>query len=169
MWRGGRRSDISASAPFVWWCLSGPTMAPFPHPAHRTGRADFPHPACMGLSLSRYHAIFVGLRIVLFEICSAFTFVAACTLALSPIRDTHSEGFSQFATFLAAPVASGWSDCQVGLAPTGKRRLVTAHTHCGHSGQAQADGSMHGRISNMPQLVRIAHHINCDNLAIVDL
>src|SRR5260370_35159622 len=33
------------SAPFVWRCLSGSTVAPFPHPAHRTGRADFPHPA----------------------------------------------------------------------------------------------------------------------------
>src|SRR6266481_414066 len=31
--------------PFVWRCLSGSTMAPFPHPAHRTGQADFPHPA----------------------------------------------------------------------------------------------------------------------------
>src|SRR5258707_14768562 len=30
----------------------------------------------------------VGLRIVLFEDCSAFTRVTACTLALSPIRDT---------------------------------------------------------------------------------
>ena len=30
----------------------------------------------------------VGLHIVLFEACSAFTRVAACTLALSPIRDT---------------------------------------------------------------------------------
>ena len=45
MWRGICRSDISVSAPFVWRCLSGSTVAPFPHPAHRTGRADFPHPA----------------------------------------------------------------------------------------------------------------------------
>src|SRR5499427_72532 len=75
----------------------------------------------------------VGLRIVLFEACSAFTRVTACTLALSPIRDTHSEGFSQFVTSLAAPAASGWSDRRVGLAPTGKRRLVTAHTRCRHS------------------------------------
>jgi hypothetical protein len=52
----------------------------------------------------------------------------ACTLALSPIRDTHFEGFSYFVTSIAAPAASGWSDCRVGLAPTGKRRLVTAHT-----------------------------------------
>ena len=73
----------------------------------------------------------VGLRIVLFEACSTFTRVTACTLALSPIRDTHSEGFSYFVTSIAAPAASGWSVCRVGLAPTGKRRLVTAHTRSG--------------------------------------
>ena len=73
----------------------------------------------------------VGLRIVLFEACSAFTRVAACTLTLSPIRDTHSEGFSYFVTSIAAPVASGWSNCRVGLTPTGKRRLSTAHTQSG--------------------------------------
>jgi hypothetical protein len=70
----------------------------------------------------------VGLRIVLFEACSAFTRVAACTLALPPIRDTLSEGFSYFVTSIAAPAASGWSIRRVGFAPTGKRRLVTAHT-----------------------------------------
>ena len=75
----------------------------------------------------------VGLRIVLFEACSAFTRVAACTLALPPIRDTLIEGFSHFVTSMTAPIASGWSGCRVGLAPTGKRRLVTAHTQIGHS------------------------------------
>src|SRR6266851_9875748 len=45
MWRGGVRYNISVAASFVWRCLSGSTMAPFPHPAHRTGQADFPHPA----------------------------------------------------------------------------------------------------------------------------
>jgi hypothetical protein len=74
----------------------------------------------------------VGLRVVLFEDCSAFTRVTACTLALSPIRDTLSEGFSYFVTSIAAPAASGWSIRRVGFAPTGKRRLVTAHTHVGH-------------------------------------
>jgi hypothetical protein len=28
---------------------------------------------------------------------------------------------------MTAPIASGWSGRRVGLAPTGKRRLVTAH------------------------------------------
>src|SRR6266436_3467270 len=45
MWRGFSRSDISVSAPFVWRRLSGSTVTPFPHPAHRTGQAALPHPA----------------------------------------------------------------------------------------------------------------------------
>src|SRR3954452_23624713 len=44
MWRGGGRSNISVAAPFVWRCLTGSDVAPFPHPAHRTGQADLPHP-----------------------------------------------------------------------------------------------------------------------------
>ena len=73
----------------------------------------------------------VSLRIVLFEACPAFTRVTACTLALSPIRDTLTEGFSHFVSSMTAPVASGWSGCRVGLAPTGRRRLFTAHTQTG--------------------------------------
>ena len=65
----------------------------------------------------------VGLHIDLFEACSAFTRVAACTLALSPIRDTIIEGFSHFVTSMTAPIASGWSICREGLAPSGKPRL----------------------------------------------
>jgi hypothetical protein len=54
MWRGGCRLSISVAASFVWRCLSGSAMAPFPHPAHRTGQADFPHPALgQELTLSR--------------------------------------------------------------------------------------------------------------------
>src|ERR1700729_4252731 len=47
------------AAPFVWRCLSGSTMAPFPHPSHRTGHADFPHPAlgqALTLSSTARHA-----------------------------------------------------------------------------------------------------------------
>ena len=40
----------------------------------------------------------------------------------------YTEGFSHFVTSMTAPVASGWSGCRVGLAPTGKRRPLTAHT-----------------------------------------
>ena len=35
VWRSGCRPNISVSAPFVWRCLTGSAMAPFPHPAHR--------------------------------------------------------------------------------------------------------------------------------------
>jgi hypothetical protein len=45
MWRGCGRPNISVSAPFVWRCLTNSTLAPSPHPARQTGRADFPHPA----------------------------------------------------------------------------------------------------------------------------
>ncbi|MEH2506497.1 hypothetical protein V1290_005308 [Bradyrhizobium sp. AZCC 1578] len=90
----------------------------------------------------------VDLRIVLFKACSAFTRVAACTLALSPIRDTLIEGFSHFVTSMTAPIASGWSDCRVGLAPTGKRRLCTAHTQLGH----QPSGTPAKRMSSRTRL-----------------
>jgi hypothetical protein len=39
---------------------------------------------------------------------------------------SYTEGSSHFVTSMTAPVASGWSGCRVGLAPTGKRRLGTA-------------------------------------------
>ena len=45
VWRGDRRPGLSVSAPFVWRCLTSRTLAPFPHPARRTRRADFPQRA----------------------------------------------------------------------------------------------------------------------------
>src|SRR5271167_4905090 len=90
----------------------------------------------------------VGLHIDLFEDCSAFTRVAACTLTRSPIRDPLSEGFRHFVTSMPAPVASGWSGCRVGLASTGKRRLGTAHPHCGHCLEG-------GRRVSLPSVARL--------------
>jgi len=54
------------------------------------------------------------------------------TRAVTVYRDQLSEGFSHFVTSMTAPVASGWSGCRVGLAPTGKRRLCTAHAKGSH-------------------------------------
>jgi transposase len=45
VWRSCCRPNVSVSAPFVWRCLTGSTLAPSPHPARQTGHADFPHPA----------------------------------------------------------------------------------------------------------------------------
>jgi hypothetical protein len=42
---------------------------------------------------------------------------------------------------MTAPVASGWSVRRVGLAPTGKRRLLTAHANTGHFTDGMAKGS----------------------------
>src|SRR5467141_475724 len=53
------------------------------------------------------------------------------TRAVTVYRDTLTRGFSHFVTSIAAPVASGWSGCRAGLAPTGKRRLSTAHAISG--------------------------------------
>lgn len=36
---------IAVAAPFGWRCPMSPTVAPFPHPPHRTGRALLTHPA----------------------------------------------------------------------------------------------------------------------------
>src|SRR5580693_2217234 len=63
------------------------------------------------------------------------------TRAVTVYRDTLSEGFSHFVTSMTAPVASGWSGCRVGFAPTEKRRLLTAHArtgllHCKNGGEA---------------------------------
>ena len=46
---------------------------------------------------------------------------------------SYTEGFSHFVTSMTAPVASGWSVRRVGLAPTGKRRLLTAHANSSRS------------------------------------
>src|SRR3981189_3330124 len=75
------------------------------------------------------------------------------TRAVTVYRDTLSEGFSHFVASMTAPVASGWSGCRVGLAPTGKRRLVTAHASSRHMQRSKLQfysiiSSAHFRVSN---------------------
>src|SRR5437762_9903797 len=74
----------------------------------------------------------VGLPIVLFEACSAR--VAACTLARSPYFVTRYPKASDISSppCLLRLLPAG-ANRRVGLAPTGKRRLITAHTQSGHS------------------------------------
>jgi hypothetical protein len=50
------------------------------------------------------------------------------TRAATVFRDPLSEGFRHFVASMPASVASGWSGRRMGLAPTGNRRLFTAHT-----------------------------------------
>ena len=75
----------------------------------------------------------VGLCNVLFEACSAFTHVTACTLAKS-LNDPLHQRLQPFCYL------HDCSDCfrleqhrRVGFAPTEKRRLCTAHANNGHS------------------------------------
>src|SRR5437660_4315744 len=92
-------------------------LSPLPRRSHwqyRVARSS------SGISLPRYGSR-VGLRIDLFEACSAFTRVTACTLALSPYFVTRlTEGFNHFVTSIVAPVLPAGAGCRVGLAPTGK-------------------------------------------------
>ena len=73
-------------------------------PAKRLGAfvAHFPSRA----SLPRINGR-VGLRITLFEDCSAFTHVTACTLAKSPYVTLYTGGFSHLVTSVTAPIATG--------------------------------------------------------------
>src|SRR6202020_2011940 len=78
---------------------------------------------------------------------SSFSRLARRSLALRPAHSRrhlyvtrYTEGFSHFVTSMTAPVASGWSVRRVGLAPTGKRRLVRAHANSGRSAMASPKG-----------------------------
>jgi len=56
----------------------------------------------------------------------------------------YTEGFSHFVASMTAPVASGLERSPVGLAPTGKRRLLTAHANSGRSPPAWRRGQSRG-------------------------
>jgi hypothetical protein len=104
------------------------------YPGAATGRRlRSSHPA-----LSAFPEIAVGSACT-----SSFSRLAWRLLALRPAHSRrhlyvtcYTEGFSHFVTSMTAPVASGWSVRRVGLAPTGKRRLLTAHATSGHSERA---------------------------------
>ena len=75
----------------------------------------------------------VGSRIALFEACSAFTRVTACTLAKSPKATLYTEGFGCFVTSTTAPIATGKSDsCPAGIRTPLKTGAFPRHTEkCG--------------------------------------
>ena len=80
---------------------------------------------------------------------STFSELARRSLELRPAHSrrhlyvtSYTEGFSHFVTSMTAPVASGWSVRRVGLAPTGKRRLLTAHANSGRSPTAWRTGQI---------------------------
>ncbi len=112
-----------------------------------------PHPSPITLSGRPAHRPFRGF--------------AQRSLALRPAHSRrhlyvtcYTEGFSHFVTSMTAPVASGWSGCRVGLAPTGKRRLGTAHTCCGRSGpRPPTPSGPKVRLQESPQEIRSRHAV----------
>jgi hypothetical protein len=90
--------------------------------------------ARLGADVGRYSFIEVDLHHIL------LAGLPAHSLTLRPAHSRrhlyvtcYTEGFSHFVTSMTAPVASGWSVRRVGLAPTGKRRLLTAQAKSGRS------------------------------------
>src|SRR5271156_1607853 len=125
MWRSDVRLSMSVSAPFVWRCLSGSAVAPFPHPAHRTGRADFPHPAlgqdsrrlsrATPLAASEHHLELIGCPI-------SMSFATFCVcLELRSLPSTRVTRFPRYYEPLRHPRAPG-------LSLTGVRLVLSSLT-----------------------------------------
>src|SRR5215831_11595379 len=85
----------------------------------------------------------VGLHNDLFEACLAFTRVAACTLARSPSRDRYSKASAISSPPCLLRLLPAGANRRVGLAPTGKRRLFTAHADSSRS----QDGNRTARLA----------------------
>ena len=125
MWRGGFRQNISVAASFVWRCLNGSTMAPFPHPAHRTGQADLPHPAlgqdftpslsrATPSAVSEHSSEFIGC-----PISRSFTTYCVC-LELRSLPSTGITRLQRYYEPLRHPKAPG-------LSLAGFRLVITDH------------------------------------------
>jgi len=106
--------NISVTASFVWRCLSSSAMTPFPHPAHRTGQADFPHPAlgqdftpllsrATPSAVSEHSAEFIGC-----PISRSFTTYFVC-LELRSLPSTGITRLQRYYEPLRHPKAPGLS------------------------------------------------------------
>ena len=78
-----------------------------PLPRRGNGWSNLAHPS-RRISLPR-NGSRAGPRIVLFEACSAFTLVAACTLALPPSRGSLTRRLQPCRFLYSCSGASGWS------------------------------------------------------------
>src|SRR4029077_8135672 len=102
------------------------------YPGAATGCPSAPFPSRISFPRSE---IRVSLRIDLFEACSALTRGSACTLAPSPYFVTR---WAPEASTVSLPpqllrLLPAGAFRRVGLSPTGKRRLFTAHLRSGRS------------------------------------
>ena len=83
-----------------------------------------------------------------------------CTFPKPSNVTIYTGGVSDVVTSMTAPIATGRSEnCQVGLSPTEKHRLFTAHSHNGHS-----DNISFG-FSNQSQVVYSGRLASCQAIA----
>ena len=98
-------------------------MAPFPHPAHRTGQADFPHPALgQDVTLSRATPSAASehlLELIGFPISRSFTTYCVC-LELRSLPSTGVTRLPRYYEPLRHPRAPG-------LSLTGVRLVIADH------------------------------------------
>src|SRR5712671_2877002 len=165
MWRGGCRSNISVAAPFVWRCLSSSAMAPFPHPAHRTGQADFPHPALgQDVTLSRATPSAASehlLELIGFPISRSFTTYCVC-LELRSLPSTGITRLQRYYEPLRHPEAPGLSltgfrlvivDHALGLPVFRALSLCTCCRHYPGAAAGRTLRSLHPAVSAFPERV----------------
>jgi hypothetical protein len=123
MWRGSVRLGLSVAASFVWRCPSNLTLTPFPHPAHRTGQADFPHPALgQDFTLSRATPSAASehlLELLGFPISRSFTAYCVC-LELRSLPSTGVTRLPRYYEPLRHPRAPS-------LSLTGFRLVIADH------------------------------------------
>ena len=137
---------MSVPAPFVWRCLGSSAVVPFPHPAHQTDMqisrirlSDRPHAV---VRVRRHRQLEHHLELIGCPISTSFATFCVCL----ELRSLPSAGVTRFPRYyepLRPPRAPGLSLTGVQLvlsslprprfgvsrvlAPTGKRRLLTAH------------------------------------------
>jgi hypothetical protein len=112
MWRGGFRLGLSVSGSFVCRCLTSFAMAPFPHPAHQTGRAIFSHPA-FGQGFTSYSASHVCPRTIAAMFPEAGTIPALVQMlvgepccSLTPYLELHAQPLTHPIAKVAVDVPS---------------------------------------------------------------
>src|SRR3954451_6549761 len=142
MWRGDGRLGISVSAPFVWRCLTGSAMAPFPHPAHRTGRRIYrirlsdktsrlhPRRAATKLGQAYEPEVLVKVREWIGPALASPDFV----LKPQPPAQPHS------CVVVEHPIRfAGGSNTKV-IGPSTKRAVQLLHQPCGLLPSSRSDG-----------------------------
>ena len=140
------RQDLSVTDPFSCRCLTIPAMLPFPHPAHRTGRADLPHPALGEDSHNRRKPLHVTLSATSEKKTTeelsglspiSLSLVASCVrLQLRPLPSTGVTRLHRYCEPLRHPSQPGLSlaSCQlIRTAITAGTSRVTRGPHCLHT------------------------------------